>query len=320
VAERFIGTITQRAWTILLHAMSKWPSTITEELWPFALRHAVNFHNASIRKRKLSSPYETFTGQTAPWSIKDFRIFCSPTYVLQKAIQDSNTYSKWKSRAWTGVYIGNSTCHLSAIPLIYNPISTHISPQFHVVYDEYFHTVDCQSPSDRDAYLECLFQTSARWLYKDEYSDKPHLFESFWQGYTHRINPKKRRSTQQASPPEAAELQDCTTGSPSRGSTQRPTSQESDTIPIGVLTQIPHEGATRGQNTPLHLVRPFMRAPYLTQIRTMPLLMPCRQSSPYPHPNMTWWIGFPTTPTTNANVALTVPFPFWLPMPNFYRT
>jgi len=152
----------QRAWTILLHAMSKWPSTITEELWPFALRHAVNFHNASVRKGKLSSPYETFTGQTAPWSIKDFRIFGIPTYVLQKAIQDGTTYSKWKTRAWTGVYIGNSTCHSSAIPLIYNPISTHISPQFHVVYDEYFHTVDCQSPSNRDAYLERLFQTSAR--------------------------------------------------------------------------------------------------------------------------------------------------------------
>jgi len=38
IAERFIGTITQRARTILLHAMAKWPSVISEDMWDFALR------------------------------------------------------------------------------------------------------------------------------------------------------------------------------------------------------------------------------------------------------------------------------------------
>jgi transposase InsO family protein len=37
IAERFIGSITQTARTILLHAMSCWPSVITEEMWPFAI-------------------------------------------------------------------------------------------------------------------------------------------------------------------------------------------------------------------------------------------------------------------------------------------
>jgi len=74
-AEQFIGTVTQRARTILLHAMAKWPSVISEEMWPFALRHAVNFHNSSLRKDSSLSPYEAFTGQTSPWLIKDFRVF-----------------------------------------------------------------------------------------------------------------------------------------------------------------------------------------------------------------------------------------------------
>ncbi len=32
IAEHFIGTITERARTILLHAMAKWPTIITEEM------------------------------------------------------------------------------------------------------------------------------------------------------------------------------------------------------------------------------------------------------------------------------------------------
>jgi hypothetical protein len=33
IAECFIGTITQWARTILLHAMTKWPSVMMEEMW-----------------------------------------------------------------------------------------------------------------------------------------------------------------------------------------------------------------------------------------------------------------------------------------------
>jgi len=30
------------------HWQSKWPGTITEEFWPFAVRYACTFHNSSI--------------------------------------------------------------------------------------------------------------------------------------------------------------------------------------------------------------------------------------------------------------------------------
>jgi hypothetical protein len=67
IAERFIGSITERARSILLHAMAKWPDTFQEDMWPFVVRHAVLFHNASIRKNQTKSPYFRFTGQEAPW-------------------------------------------------------------------------------------------------------------------------------------------------------------------------------------------------------------------------------------------------------------
>jgi hypothetical protein len=117
IAERFIGSIVQRARTILLHAMARWPNVITEDMWPFAIRHMVNFHNASILRNKSASPYALFTGQEAPWAFQDFKVFGCPSYILAKRLQDGNSFSKWKARCWQGVYIGNSTCHAGHIPL-----------------------------------------------------------------------------------------------------------------------------------------------------------------------------------------------------------
>jgi hypothetical protein len=196
IAERFIGTITERARTILLHAMHRWPAVIQENLWPFAVRHAVGFHNASICKGKTQCPFELFTGEPPPASIRDHRVFGCPVYVLHKALQDGNSIGKWSARSWQGVYVGHLSCHSGSIPLVYNPASTHISPQFHVTYDEFFQTV---TPSDTpmDDKVEKLFGTSAEWHYKDAYTDNPYPFHTFWSGDTISTTPpatgKKRK-------------------------------------------------------------------------------------------------------------------------------
>jgi hypothetical protein len=233
IAERFIGTITQRVRTILLHAMAKWPEVILEDMWTFALRHAVNFHNISIRKQQSTSPYEHFTGQSPPWALHDLRVFGSPTYVLNKALQDGNSHSKWRSRAWLGVYIGNSTCHSSTIPLIYNPITTHVSPQFHVVYDKYFMTVSSKPSFDSEAYLEKLFHTSAHWLHKDEFSDHLHLFEEFWDPT---MSPSNIKKHQHPGATDSTLRGSTSTDIPSNvGSTQPPPMQDTQSAPAQTL-------------------------------------------------------------------------------------
>jgi hypothetical protein len=40
-----------------------------EDMWTFALRHAVNFHSSSARKDKSITPHEAFTGESPPWAI-----------------------------------------------------------------------------------------------------------------------------------------------------------------------------------------------------------------------------------------------------------
>jgi hypothetical protein len=182
LAERFIGSITQQARTILLHAMSKWPVCATEDLWPFAVRHAVMVHNSSPKHGNQKSPYELFTNESPPWSLNDFRVFGSPVYVLQKKLQDGDSFNKWRARCWQGMYIGHSLCHASNVPLIYNPLTTHITPQFHIVHDEGFTSIDTPHSPSHEAYLQELYNT-APWLIpisKDALSDTYH-FDTFWQ-------------------------------------------------------------------------------------------------------------------------------------------
>jgi hypothetical protein len=49
-----------------------------------------------------------------------------------------------------------------------------------VIYDEQFHTVSTNPTMSKEAYMEKLHNTSARWLYKVEYTDEPCPFESLW--------------------------------------------------------------------------------------------------------------------------------------------
>jgi hypothetical protein len=123
----------------------------------------VAFHNATIRRDKDTSPYQSFTGQDDQWALQDFRVFGCPVYVLHKCLQDGDHFNNWKARSWQGVYVGPSTCHASNIPLIYNPITTHVSPQFHVVYDEGFTSVTSLAMPSKDALLEKLYN-KAYWI------------------------------------------------------------------------------------------------------------------------------------------------------------
>jgi hypothetical protein len=201
IAERFIGTVVQRARTVLLHAMSRWPAVIKEDMWPFAVRYAVAFHNASIRRGFTQTPYQLFTGQAAPWTIADFRVFGCPSYVLHKRLQDGDNYNKWKSRCWQGIYMGPSTCHASNIPLIYNHTTTHISPQFHVTYDEGFTSVLTTDPYLSETSLSRLYQ-KATWHHPPTDTASDYHFKSFWMPPNHATAGSKR-AYQDISPQEA---------------------------------------------------------------------------------------------------------------------
>jgi hypothetical protein len=169
IAERCIGVIQSTARTILLHAMAHWPSVVTESFWPFAIKNAVNLYNFTSRGNSSQSPWELFTGKPPPKKLIDYKVFGSPVYVLHKALQDNpGSLNKWQHCCWQGVYLGHSPLHAGNIALVYNPATSHVTPQTHVAHDEHFTSV---SPTTQDPTLiieRILQQTS--WLEVDDFS------------------------------------------------------------------------------------------------------------------------------------------------------
>jgi hypothetical protein len=143
-AERAIKTITSWARTMMLHASLMWPDQSDLGLWPFALQHAVYLWNhLPDQHGPRLSPLELFT-QTRflDYSfLARCHVWGSPVYVLDPKLQDGKKIPKWNPRARRGVYLGQSPKHSSQVALVLNPATGHISPQYHVVFDDMFTSV-----------------------------------------------------------------------------------------------------------------------------------------------------------------------------------
>jgi hypothetical protein len=142
-----------------------------------------------------------FTGEDAPWKMKHFRVFGSPVFVLAKKLQDGDAIQKWKARIWMGVYEGHSLQHMGNIPVVYNLLTTHISPQFHVIFDDQLTTVPDSASSLPDNFYRRLFQT-AKWTYEDTFVDASilHLLQDVPWHHQPSFPPQSRKSHHKALP------------------------------------------------------------------------------------------------------------------------
>jgi len=119
---------------MLLHAMVHWPNVITAKFWTFAIKHAIHLHNLKpIAAWDNKCPYELFTGEEPPHQLTDIHIFGCPVYILNKNLADNNGIPKWKSCAYSGIYISHSDHHASNVMLVWTKL---VSPQYHVVFDK----------------------------------------------------------------------------------------------------------------------------------------------------------------------------------------
>ena len=158
IAERRIRDLQERTRTSMLYAMNKWRKMVIINLWPYAMRHANDIANATPRKGQELSPLELFSGvQIAP-KLRHFHAFGCPTYVLDNALQSGQGAPKWKERSRLRVYLGPSPNHARSIELVLNPRTGHMSPQFHIKFDDFFETVqakvtDVDAPDPEWKYL-----------------------------------------------------------------------------------------------------------------------------------------------------------------------
>ena len=169
VAERSILTVCNMARSNIIHATLHYPQHKFIGLWAFAMSYAIWCYNKVPPGGYGMSPEEIWSSTKTPRSgLPRAHVFGCPVYVLDPALQDGGKIPKWNSRARQGIFVGFSPYHSSTVPLVFNPTTQHISPQYHVIFDDAFTTVpSLTTPEERDDLWADLFHSS-REKYIDE--------------------------------------------------------------------------------------------------------------------------------------------------------
>ena len=156
-AERQIGVSFGMARTMMLHAKMRWPKAIGTKLWPMAAKHAQHILNHLPNENNIC-PLDLVLKTTVPRSVlRNLHVWGCPVYVLDPKLQDGGHIPKFEPRSRLAVNLGWSPMHASTVPLVLNLVTGHVSPQFHVLFDDWFTTV-----SSSDMALEDDFN-SKQW-------------------------------------------------------------------------------------------------------------------------------------------------------------
>ena len=156
VAERHIRTVVERGRTNFIHAATKWPKALPTDLWTFAVNYSVHQWNHTPRPDLgFMTPTEKFQGidfdcrsaKTKHFSASLHPFGC-PVFVLDEQLQKGQTIPKFGKRSRVGIFMGHSSHHSDNVYLVLNPETDYITPQYHVVFDNKFQTVDIEKSTD----------------------------------------------------------------------------------------------------------------------------------------------------------------------------
>jgi hypothetical protein len=134
-----------------------WPDVSTVALWPYALKLAVDLHNAMPGPSDLS-PAEIFAGTKDKNRLAAFRTFGPPIFVLEACLQAGHKIPKWEPCSWIAVYLGRSPQHASDVPLVLNIKTGLVSPHYHVVFHDHVMTTQCLVTNVLPSNWKTLFQ------------------------------------------------------------------------------------------------------------------------------------------------------------------
>jgi hypothetical protein len=102
-----------------------------------------------------------------------------PVYVLDRRMQEGTSPPKWTKRTTQKVYVGHLHNYSKSVPMVWDPKTKLVSPQFHVMFDDNFDTVQAPDPNIKQSdTMDRLFQTN-RYLYDDPFGNEhTYLFTS----------------------------------------------------------------------------------------------------------------------------------------------
>ena len=142
IAERAISTVMSIARAMLHHSALHWPEVTHTSLWPLAVLHAAHIVNHVPREDSGRSPAEIFTKKAQPMSrLQDLHVCGCPVHALDKSLSDGHKIPKWKSRSSRCMCMGVSPRHSSTAAMVLSLDTGKITTQYHVTFDDWFHTV-----------------------------------------------------------------------------------------------------------------------------------------------------------------------------------
>ena len=105
----------------------------------------------------------------------DLHAFGCPIYVLKKTLADGMSIPRWDTCASQGMYVGRSTKHANSVPLVLNLETGYMTPQWNVVFDDWFTAVTTSVDDLPDFHADKwskMFGTETHCIDDDE-DDKP---------------------------------------------------------------------------------------------------------------------------------------------------
>eukprot|EP00956_Cyclotella_meneghiniana_P016664 scaffold26464_cov80-Cyclotella_meneghiniana.AAC.2 len=245
VAERSIGTVCRLARANIIHLLLHWPDQCRIYLWPFAMNYAVWIYNR-IPNPSLGglSPDEFWSRSRSDHSdLRRAHVFGCPVYVLDPALQDGKSIPKWNARARMGVFVGYSHQHSSLVPLVLNPSTGYVSPQYHVIFDDKFASVASSQSSIDDLHITWseLFRTSRDFYLDPEEVESgdviPPQLSADWNHPDTRV-PEGARAPEGDSPSEGVSASDGTPASEGASAKRYPSRRTRNTNPIHLAIPI----------------------------------------------------------------------------------
>ena len=84
-------------------------------------------------------------------SLQQLHVWGAPCYVLEPKLLDGHKIPKFNPRSRRGLHLGWSPKHAASVPLVLNLSTGHVSPQFQVVFDDWFTTVTTEDKDEDDS-------------------------------------------------------------------------------------------------------------------------------------------------------------------------
>jgi hypothetical protein len=143
-AEKLIQMIMSMAYTFMIHVSLHWneQGSGAMALWHFSVHRAVWLYNRLPNGVTGLSPMEILTGTRSDHrDLLRTHVWGCPVYVLAPKLQDGKKIPKCNPRARQGQFFGFSDKHSLLVATVCHLTTSFVSPQFHVVFDDHFHTV-----------------------------------------------------------------------------------------------------------------------------------------------------------------------------------